>query len=324
MTMAPEYNDLLKLLLIGDSGVCKFCLLMRFADDTYMESYISTIGVDFKIGMLELEGKTCKLQIWDTAGQERFRTITSSYYRGTMGIIVVYDMTDKESFSNVKHWMQEIDKYAAENIRRRERKQASYWQQVRLVVEQGGVLRRGPGVGGLPQRALRGDEREARAQRALQAFSGHGLRNQAEAARRRARPDAVGRRHEGQPARRLQVAAHARARHMRRARITAPRSAGAGWRALRAAPAVARCHARAPGWGWAASGADSQTVSVAPGRCSWPGRARARTRSSHPCAADPPPFRRGDLENLLRRDPPGARGEHGTKTKASQQPCCAQ
>jgi len=114
--MNPEYDYLFKLLLIGDSGVGKSCLLLRFADDTYTESYISTIGVDFKIRTIDLNGKTIKLQIWDTAGQERFRTITSSYYRGAHGIIVVFDITDQVSFNNVKQWLQEIDRYACENV----------------------------------------------------------------------------------------------------------------------------------------------------------------------------------------------------------------
>jgi len=114
--MNSEYDYLFKLLLIGDSGVGKSCLLLRFADDTYTESYISTIGVDFKIRTIELDGKVIKLQIWDTAGQERFRTITSSYYRGAHGIIVVYDVTDQVSFNNVKQWLQEIDRYACENV----------------------------------------------------------------------------------------------------------------------------------------------------------------------------------------------------------------
>eukprot|EP01064_Diplonema_japonicum_P023057 TRINITY_DN33512_c0_g1_i1.p2 TRINITY_DN33512_c0_g1~~TRINITY_DN33512_c0_g1_i1.p2 ORF type:complete len:204 (+),score=52.28 TRINITY_DN33512_c0_g1_i1:50-661(+) len=114
--MASEYDYLFKLLLIGDSGVGKSCLLLRFADDTYTESYISTIGVDFKIRTIELDGKTIKLQIWDTAGQERFRTITASYYRGAHGIIIVYDVTDAETFNNVKTWLKEIEKYATDNV----------------------------------------------------------------------------------------------------------------------------------------------------------------------------------------------------------------
>lgn len=114
--MNAEYDFLFKLLLIGDSGVGKSCLLLRFADDTYTESYITTIGVDFKIRTVEIDAKTIKLQIWDTAGQERFRTITSSYYRGAHGIIVVYDVTDAESFNNVKQWLHEIDRYASENV----------------------------------------------------------------------------------------------------------------------------------------------------------------------------------------------------------------
>merc|ERR1712199_136064 len=116
ITMNAEYDYLFKLLLIGDSGVGKSCLLLRFADDTYAESYISTIGVDFKIRTIQLDGKTIKLQIWDTAGQERFRTITSSYYRGAHGIIVVYDITDADSFGNVKQWLEEIQRYACEGV----------------------------------------------------------------------------------------------------------------------------------------------------------------------------------------------------------------
>ncbi|GMM49851.1 Rab family GTPase [Starmerella bacillaris] len=114
--MNSEYDYLFKLLLIGDSGVGKSCLLLRFADNSYTDSYISTIGVDFKIRTVEIDGKTIKLQIWDTAGQERFRTITSSYYRGSHGIIVVYDVTDMDSFNNVKQWFQEIDRYATEGV----------------------------------------------------------------------------------------------------------------------------------------------------------------------------------------------------------------
>jgi Ras-related protein Rab-1A len=77
-----------------------------------------TIGVDFKIRTVEVNGKTVKLQIWDTAGQERFKTITQSYYKGAHGVIVTYDITDRDSFANVSKWMGEVDKHAAANISR--------------------------------------------------------------------------------------------------------------------------------------------------------------------------------------------------------------
>ncbi|KTG06701.1 hypothetical protein cypCar_00010323, partial [Cyprinus carpio] len=89
--------------------VGKSSLLLRFADNTFSGSYITTIGVDFKIRTVEINGEKVKLQIWDTAGQERFRTITSTYYRGTHGVIVVYDVSSAESFVNVKRWLHEIN-----------------------------------------------------------------------------------------------------------------------------------------------------------------------------------------------------------------------
>ena len=87
-------------MLIGDSGVGKSCCLLRFSEDSFTPSFITTIGIDFKIRTIELDGKRVKLQIWDTAGQERFRTITTAYYRGAMGILLVYDVTDERSFNS--------------------------------------------------------------------------------------------------------------------------------------------------------------------------------------------------------------------------------
>lgn len=113
---AAGYDYLIKLLLIGDSGVGKSCLLLRFSDDQFTPSFITTIGIDFKIRTVELDGKKIKLQIWDTAGQERFRTITTAYYRGAMGILLVFDVTDDKSFGNIGNWIRNIDTHAAPNV----------------------------------------------------------------------------------------------------------------------------------------------------------------------------------------------------------------
>lgn len=114
---AKDYDHLFKLLIIGDSGVGKSSLLLRFADNTFSGNYITTIGVDFKIRKINVDGEMVKLQIWDTAGQERFRTITSTYYRGTHGVIVVYDVTSADTFVNVKRWLHEIDQNCDDVLR---------------------------------------------------------------------------------------------------------------------------------------------------------------------------------------------------------------
>lgn len=113
---SATYDYLIKLLLIGDSGVGKSCLLLRFSDDSFTPSFITTIGIDFKIRTIELDGKRIKLQIWDTAGQERFRTITTAYYRGAMGILLVYDVTDQKSFDNIRNWIRNIEQHASEGV----------------------------------------------------------------------------------------------------------------------------------------------------------------------------------------------------------------
>ncbi|CAM6099443.1 unnamed protein product [Calypogeia fissa] len=109
-----EYR--MKLLLIGDSGVGKSCLLLRFCDDSFATTFITTIGIDFKVRTIDVDGRKVRLQIWDTAGQERFRTITTAYYRGAMGILLVYDISDSSSFQNVRNWIGSITEYAAENV----------------------------------------------------------------------------------------------------------------------------------------------------------------------------------------------------------------
>ncbi|KAG0266309.1 hypothetical protein BG011_002717 [Mortierella polycephala] len=105
----------LKLLLIGSSGTGKSSLLMRFVDGVFLapDEISATIGVDFKVKVIDVDGKKYKLTIWDTAGQERFRTLTSSYYRGAQGVILVYDVSNRDSFNDLQTWFNELDTYCS-------------------------------------------------------------------------------------------------------------------------------------------------------------------------------------------------------------------
>ncbi|XP_028390853.1 ras-like GTP-binding protein YPT1 [Dendronephthya gigantea] len=104
-----ENEYLFKVLIIGDVAVGKSCILKRFAENVFDSKYGSTIGVDFKAKKLNLRGKSVKLQIWDTAGHERFRSMTSAFYRGAHGIVLVYDVTRMETFTNIPKWLKELD-----------------------------------------------------------------------------------------------------------------------------------------------------------------------------------------------------------------------
>ena len=106
-----SYDYLFKILLIGDSSTGKSSMLLRFADDEFSSDLGPTIGVDFKIRTMTIDGKVGKLQIWDTAGQERFRTITESYYKGAQGVVVVYDVSNPVSFKHVARWMEDVAKF---------------------------------------------------------------------------------------------------------------------------------------------------------------------------------------------------------------------
>ena len=106
------FDHVFKILLIGDAGVGKSSILLRFTDDAFEEQMASTIGVDFRVKTMTIGGKTAKLTIWDTAGQERFRTLTSSYYRGCHGIILCFDVNERSTFENLQRWLEELELYA--------------------------------------------------------------------------------------------------------------------------------------------------------------------------------------------------------------------
>ncbi|MBN3307317.1 ras-related protein Rab-3B [Amia ocellicauda] len=110
-----NFDYMFKLLIIGNSSVGKTSFLFRYADDSFSNSFVSTVGIDFKVKTVYRNDKRVKLQIWDTAGQERYRTITTAYYRGAMGFILMYDICNEESFNAVQDWATQIKTYSWDN-----------------------------------------------------------------------------------------------------------------------------------------------------------------------------------------------------------------
>ncbi|XP_040885728.1 ras-related protein Rab-19-like [Toxotes jaculatrix] len=119
-TPGPEHDDsfdfLFKIILIGDSNVGKTCVVQNFKSGIFTERQQNTIGVDFTVRTVDIEGKKVKMQVWDTAGQERFRTITQSYYRSAHGAMIAYDITRRSTFDSVTHWIKEVELYGAANV----------------------------------------------------------------------------------------------------------------------------------------------------------------------------------------------------------------
>ena len=113
---SEDYEFIFKVLLLGNSNAGKSSLFLRFVDDIWNDTFVPTIGVDFKIKTFDIDEKKIKMQIWDTAGQERFKNIIASYYRGAHGILLIYDVTDKDSFKNLSNWLIEIEKNASKNV----------------------------------------------------------------------------------------------------------------------------------------------------------------------------------------------------------------
>ena len=111
-----NYDFIFKVLLLGNSDVGKSSLLLRYVDSVWNDAFVPTIGVDFKVKTLTINEKRVKMQIWDTAGQERFRTVVSTYFRGAHGILLLYDVTNRDSFKNLESWLIEIEKNAKEKV----------------------------------------------------------------------------------------------------------------------------------------------------------------------------------------------------------------
>eukprot|EP00761_Pharyngomonas_kirbyi_P002745 gb/GECH01002749.1/.p1 GENE.gb/GECH01002749.1/~~gb/GECH01002749.1/.p1 ORF type:complete len:202 (+),score=70.48 gb/GECH01002749.1/:1-606(+) len=109
----PEEDFTFKVLLMGDSSVGKTSIALRLTDDAFAESFVPTIGVDFKMYKLSIDSKTIKMHVWDTAGQEKFRNISSAYYRGAHGAVLIFDLTQLRTLENIRFWFEEVQKHSS-------------------------------------------------------------------------------------------------------------------------------------------------------------------------------------------------------------------
>nr|CAB3265352.1 ras-related protein Rab-10-like [Phallusia mammillata] len=114
--MDKDYDVLFRIMILGDTGVGKTCLLHRFCDEEFRYNHVCTIGIDFKMKTININGVRVRIQIWDTAGQERYRTITRQYYRKGQGIILTYDITNEASFLNIRKWTSDVSEYGDEKV----------------------------------------------------------------------------------------------------------------------------------------------------------------------------------------------------------------
>ncbi|XP_054162474.1 uncharacterized protein LOC128960425 [Oppia nitens] len=139
MSQLSQKTLTFKILILGDSNVGKTCIVHRFCDENFIDGYISTIGIDFKQKLINLDDIPIKLQIWDSAGQERFRTLTTAYYRGAMGIILMYDVTNIDSFKHIPYWFHNIEENASPDVVKILVANKSDAQQLRVVDHESGL-----------------------------------------------------------------------------------------------------------------------------------------------------------------------------------------
>ena len=115
--MSDLNENVYKLLLLGDSTVGKTCFLIKYTDQSFQDIHMATIGLDYRVKTMKLKNnKEVKIQIWDTAGQDRFRAITKNYYKGSHGIILIYDITNRRTFENVQQWISQIREETSQNV----------------------------------------------------------------------------------------------------------------------------------------------------------------------------------------------------------------